>query len=86
MAETFSVVQFFDDDNKMYEFVRENVPIEEALTAFKHYTDNVAVKMGITKRVIILDGGDCVNVEWINGKGIVFPPPEALNTPNTQGD
>ncbi|RPH74012.1 hypothetical protein EHM76_04405 [bacterium] len=72
----FSVVQFFQDDS--YEKVRERVDVQEAWKAFEHYTNNVACKIGITKRVIITDGGDCTNVEWINGQGIVYPTKEEL--------
>jgi hypothetical protein len=68
----FSVCQFFEDDT--YEYVRRYVSAEEAMKAFQHYTNNVAVKLGVTKRVIITDGGDCINMEWIYGKGITFPP------------
>jgi hypothetical protein len=68
----FSVYQFLPDD--MYERVREFVSVEEAMDAFMHYTNNVATRMGITERVIITDGGDCVVAEWKKGKGYVFPP------------
>lgn len=74
MSETFSVCQFFDDDS--YEYVRRYVSAEEAVKAFQHYTNNVAVKMGVVKRVIITDGGDCINMEWQYGKGVTFPPKE----------
>lgn len=73
MSEKYNVCQFFEDSN--YKYVRRNCTAEEALKAFQHYTDNIATKMGITKRVIITDSGDCINMEWINGKGVVFPPP-----------
>ena len=69
--ERFSVCQFFPDDT--YEYVRKNVPLDEATKAFKHYTSSVGAKMGMTNRVIITDEGDCTVLEWINGKGIVFP-------------
>lgn len=51
----FSVCQFFDNGN--YEYVRRYVSAEQALTAFRHYTSNVAVKIGIVERVIIHDEG-----------------------------
>lgn len=66
----FSVCQFFEDDT--YEYVRRFVPAEEAVRALQHYTSSVAVKLGMVKRVIITDGGDCVCAEWIAGKGITF--------------
>ncbi len=68
----FSVAQFFEDGS--YEYVRRFVSAEEAMAAFGHCTTCVAAKIGITKRVIITDGGDCTNAEWKFGEGIVYPP------------
>lgn len=73
MVNEFSVYQFLADDTQ--ERVRHMVSAEDAMTAFQHYTHNVAVKLGITKRVIITDGGDSTCAEWVAGKGITFPPP-----------
>ena len=70
-AGKFSVCQFFEGDT--YEYVRRFVGAEEAVQAARHYTDNVAAKMGITKRVIITDGGDHCVFEWLAGKGVVYP-------------
>jgi hypothetical protein len=67
----FSVVQFFK--NGAYEKVRQFVSADEAVAAFSHYTDNVATKIGLVVRVIITDGGDCINMEWQRGKGITYP-------------
>ena len=67
----FSVYQFFKGGGQ--EKVREFVSGEEAVKAFHHYTNNVASRVGITERVIITDGGDCINMEWIRGKGVTFP-------------
>lgn len=69
--EYFSVYQFFI--NGMNERVRDWVPIEEAVAAARHYTSNVAVKMGITTRVIITDSMDRCVFEWKNGEGITWP-------------
>jgi hypothetical protein len=73
MKGEFSVYQFLLDD--LSERVREFVSAEEALNAFQHYTTCVGAKLGIVQRVIITDGGDCINMEWKYGKGITFPPP-----------
>jgi hypothetical protein len=70
----FSVTQFFKTGG--YEKVRQFVSAEEATAAFWHYTNNVATKIGLVVRVIITDGGDCINMEWERGKGITYPPPE----------
>lgn len=68
--EQFSVCQFFEDGS--YEYVRRYVSPEEAVQAAKHYTTSIAAKVGIVRRVIIVDGGDFVNFEWRYGKGITF--------------
>lgn len=70
----FSVCQFFKTGE--YEYVRRWVSPREAVEAFRHYTHNVATKMGVVKRVIVTDGGDCTNMEWKYGEGITFPPKE----------
>jgi hypothetical protein len=75
--ETFSVFQFFDSDN--YEEVRSNVDASEAMKAFVFYTSSIGARIGTTKRVIVTDKGDCINAEWIYGKGLVYPPPPSNN-------
>lgn len=67
----YSVCQFFKNDT--WEYVRRWVSAPEAVDAFKHYTTSVAAQVGMTVRVIITDGGDSTNAEWVYGKGIVFP-------------
>ena len=76
--ELFSVYQWgqIPGGEEVQERVRHLVPMEEAIKAFRHYTDNVAAKMGWTNRVIVTDGGDCLVMEWIQGKGII--PPEGV--------
>jgi hypothetical protein len=71
MAGEYSVCQYFPDGS--YEYVRRFVDAEEAAKAFAFYTTNVAAKVGVTQRVIITDGGDCINMEWKQGEGITFP-------------
>lgn len=70
----FSVCQFFEDDS--YEYVRRFVDAEEAMAAVTHYCNSVGAKLGMTRRVIITDAGDCINFEWKYGEGVVFPPQE----------
>lgn len=67
----FSVCQFFQDDT--YEYVRRFVSAEEAMKAFQSYTTSVGARLGTTKKVIITDGGDCINAEWQYGKGLTYP-------------
>jgi hypothetical protein len=69
----FSVWQWLGPE-ELQERVREFVSAEEAMNAFMHYTNNVAVKMGVTQRVIITDGGDFTAAEWKKGEGYTFPP------------
>ena len=71
MSNEFSVCQFFKDGT--YEYVRRYVSAEEAFNAVKHYTTSIGAKLGITRRVIITDGGDCCCFEWQYEKGITFP-------------
>ena len=74
MSNEFSVVQFFEDGQ--YEKIVSFVSAEKATEVFKAYITNVAARTGITLRVIITDGGDCINAEWIYGIGITYPPKE----------
>ena len=66
----FSVWQFFEDGTN--EQVRSDVSVAEAMLAVEHYTDNVAAKIGVTRRVIVVDDGDCINFEWKYGEGVTF--------------
>ncbi len=75
----FSVCQFFEDGS--CEYVRRYVGAQEAVEAAKHYTSNVAVSLGVTKRVIITDDEDCCVFEWKLGQGITFPKEAARSWP-----
>jgi hypothetical protein len=70
----FNVVQFFPDDT--YEYVRKFVSAEDAVKAAVYYATSVGAKLGTTRRVIITDGGDCINWEWKYGEGVVYPEKE----------
>ena len=72
MSGEFSVYHFGADQKS--ECVKRNVDAKEAFVAAVGYMQRPAAKLGIIQRVIITDGGDCVNFEWQFGKGIVFPP------------
>jgi hypothetical protein len=67
----YNVCQFFE--NGWYEYTRRYVSADEAAQAFKHYTTNIASRVGIVVRVIITDGGDYVNAEWKFGEGLTYP-------------
>lgn len=74
MNNEFSVYQFFPDGG--YERLRSLVSAEEAVETARSYTlpTRPSVLMGITRRVIITDGGDCTVFEWKRGEGVTFPP------------
>ena len=63
----FSVYQTFEDGTT--ERVRTFVPLSDAFDAYRHYTTNVAVTMGIVKRVILTDANDFTVMEWKHGEG-----------------
>lgn len=75
----YSVCQFFQ--NGTYEYVRRLVGAKEAGEAAIHYSSSVAAQLGMTRRVIITDCGDCINWEWRFGEGVVFPPPTPAPSP-----
>ena len=76
MEDKFNVVQFFEDGT--HEYVRRAVPTLEAVQATQHYTQSVAVRMGVVKRVIITDMMDCTCFEWKDGK-ITFPTQQTMD-------
>lgn len=51
----------------------KGVGFAKATEWFKHHITNVSAQMGWTKRVIIVDGDDCIVAEWKHGQGIVWP-------------
>lgn len=73
----FSVCQFFMDDS--YDYDVRYVDSETAMQSFKDRISSVGAQVGTTRRVIITDGGDCINAEWEFGKGLTFPTAEAHN-------
>jgi hypothetical protein len=76
MTERFSLCQFFEDGS--YEYVREGVEVEEVMRAFVHYCTSVGAQLGTTKRVIITDEGDAINVEWKWEEGVTFGLPKLI--------
>ena len=71
--ERFSVAQWFPDDS--YEVYVKDVPHVQALYHFGFLTSNVMARvLKMTKAVRVIDSMDCCVVEWIQGKGITFPP------------
>jgi len=73
----FNVVQFFPDQKEpddCYEYVLKGVDPQTAVLRARNLINSVGGRIGTTRRVIITDPLDCINFEWIYGKGIVFPP------------
>lgn len=54
---------------------------EEAVKTARALVSRPAAKMGIFKRIIITDGGDCCCFEWRYGEGVVFPKQEKRRIP-----
>jgi len=72
MTDLFNVVQFFEDGSSDY--IRRNVGPEEAMTTLGDYSRRPAAKIGIIKRLVVTDDGDCCNAEWKYGEGFTYPP------------
>lgn len=80
----FSVYQFFP--NGTWEPVRQWVSAREAVETFSVYTTSVGAMIGTTVRVIITDGGDFTNAEWIFGEGYTYPPEAVGKIPRTSAN
>lgn len=72
MTDEYSVCQFFHDGS--YEYLCRLVSPEDAIKTFERSITSLGARIGTTARVIITDGGDLINMEWVYGRGIVFPP------------
>jgi len=65
--EEYSVCGFFPDGT--YRYIVRWVDVETAVRIAKLFA-----QPGPYTRIIITDGGDCTCFEWIEGKGVTFPP------------
>ena len=70
--ETFAVWQFFEDG--WHTKVEEGMTAQGAVEFVRRYIERPAVKMGIVRRVIIVDDGDNTVFDWQTGLGVVYPP------------
>jgi hypothetical protein len=77
MTDEFSVYQFFPGGS--YEAVKRFVGPQEACATAHQCCTSLGARIGTTQRVIITDGGDCINFEWQFGKGITFGGPNNDN-------
>lgn len=69
--EKFNVHQFFVDDSS--EHVASRVPAQVAVSKARQLSTSVGARIGTTKRVIVTDNGDITVLEWVHGKGLIFP-------------
>lgn len=76
MPGEFSVYQTFSNGQR--EKVRDHVDAREACEAAVHYSTCVGARLGTTVEVMITDGGDFCNFHWVFGRGVIFPPAEAI--------
>lgn len=67
----FSVCEFFLDGE--YEYATRFVAGDQAMLMFERCIKSPMALLGIVQRVILTDGGDCINMEWEFGKGITYP-------------
>jgi len=72
----FSVVRFSADGT--YAYVIRWVDLLQAVQALKKCTRDFASLVGATTRIIVIDGDDCINIEWTYGKGITYPTKEMI--------
>lgn len=72
MEGQYSVCQFFTDGS--YEYFVRFVDGKTATEKFTACATSVGAIIGTTVRIILTDGGDMTNMEWVRGKGITFPP------------
>lgn len=79
----FFVYQEFEDGFR--ECVHSLVDGETAVNTAKHCIESVAGQCGITRRVIITDGGDFTCFEWKYGEGVTFPSREDLQKARQEG-
>lgn len=70
--ERFSVCEFYSDGSYTYLKPRF-ISAREAMRMASHSITSVGAQIGIIQRVIVTDGGDCINFEWKYGLGVTFP-------------
>ena len=68
----FSVCMFFPGGE--YEYDCRYVDAETAVNRVKALISSVGGRLGFVNRITITDGGDCINLEWIHGQGVIYPP------------
>jgi hypothetical protein len=69
----FSVYVFFPDG--VYHCERRDIDAETAVKTAHRLSRSVGGRLGVVRRIIITDGGDCICFEWKPGEGVTFPKP-----------
>jgi hypothetical protein len=67
---------WWDADGGQHEELRF-VGAEEAVKRSFTLANGPASKLGIVKRIIITDGGDCCVFDWHSDQGVVWPNEES---------
>jgi hypothetical protein len=68
-----SVCEFFCDESYAYVDPRF-VDAKTAMDMARKSITSLRARTGLIKKVIVTDGGDCINFEWRHGIGVTFPP------------
>src|SRR5271163_299253 len=68
----FAVWLFLPDGAHLCE--QRGLDAREAVALAHDLTRRPAALLGVIKRVIIVDDGDCAGFEWCLGMGVTYPP------------
>jgi hypothetical protein len=72
----FSVCRFWVDET--YVYVARWINFLEATRVLRQCSLDFDSQIGATTRIIVTDGLDCINIEWVYGKGITYPTKEMM--------
>ena len=67
----FSVCRFYA--NGTYEYSARWISFHNAIKELARCANDFDSEIGATLRIIIVDGLDLINVEWVRGQGLVYP-------------
>lgn len=71
-------VYWWDAENNQHCELNLTSDFEKVKSALDRLTQGSAAIIGIVRRVIVVDPGDCINFEWRYGEGLVFPTQEQI--------
>jgi hypothetical protein len=81
-ARNFSVLQFFADGSG--ERVLDHTAPNAGMSQARQCSTSVGAQVGTTTRVVVVEDGDAIVLEWKFGEGITFPPELAGRTGRRQ--